>query len=36
MKYPPYLFLETDDDGNKEAKAHTSNGNATDSSGNGT
>ena len=30
------LFSETDDDGNKEAKAHTSDGNATDSSGNGT
>ena len=30
------LFLETDDDGNKEVKAHTSDGNATDSSGNGT
>ena len=30
------LFSETDDDGNKEGKAHTSDGNATDSSGNGT
>ena len=30
------LFSETDDNGNKEAKAHTSDGNATDSSGNGT
>ena len=28
------LFTESDDDGNKEPKAHTSNGNATDSSGN--
>ena len=30
------LFSETDEDGNKEPKAHTSDGNATDSSGNGT
>ena len=30
------LFSETDDDRNKEGKAHTSDGNATDSSGNGT
>ena len=30
------LFSETDEDSNKEPKAHTSDGNATDSSGNGT
>ena len=30
------LFSKTDDDGNKEGKGHTSDGNATDSSGNGT
>ena len=30
------LFSETDEDGNKEPKVHTSDGNATDSSGNGT